>query len=90
MRRAPSFSAPFVSATAALLLERFPGISPAAVLRRLQATADPAPGGAKEYGKGLLNPYRALATAGRPPGHRSRRRSCIRSTRPRSRWPAPA
>ena len=55
-----SFSAPFVAATAALLLERFPGIGPDAVLRRLQATADPAPGGEREYGKGLLNPYRAL------------------------------
>ncbi|MCU7722565.1 type VII secretion-associated serine protease mycosin [Actinoplanes sp. KI2] len=55
-----SFSAPFVSATAALVLERFPGITPAGVLRRLQATADPAPGGPKEYGTGLLNPYRAL------------------------------
>jgi membrane-anchored mycosin MYCP len=55
-----SFSAPFVAATAALLLERFPGIGPDAVLRRLQATADPAPGGEREYGRGLLNPYRAL------------------------------
>ncbi|WP_084598745.1 type VII secretion-associated serine protease mycosin [Actinoplanes subtropicus] len=55
-----SFSAPFVSATAALLLERFPGIGPGEVRRRLQATADPAPGGPKEYGAGLLNPYRAL------------------------------
>ena len=55
-----SFSAPFVAATAALLLQRFPGIGPDAVLRRLQATADPAPGGPNEYGAGLLNPYRAL------------------------------
>ena len=55
-----SFSAPFVSATAALLLERFPGIGPDEVRRRLEATADPAPGGPREYGKGLLNPYRAL------------------------------
>ncbi|MFF5296291.1 type VII secretion-associated serine protease mycosin [Paractinoplanes globisporus] len=55
-----SFSAPFVSATVALLLERFPGLTPAQVLNRLQATADPPPGGRDEYGAGLLNPYRAL------------------------------
>ncbi|WP_127500838.1 type VII secretion-associated serine protease mycosin [Actinoplanes solisilvae] len=60
-----SFSTPFVSATAALLKERFPAITPAQVLRRLTATADPAPGGvgSPEYGAGLLNPYRALTSA---------------------------
>jgi membrane-anchored mycosin MYCP len=57
-----SFAAPFVAATAALLVQRFPGSSPAQVRRRLVATADPAPGGGRsdEYGFGLLNPYRAL------------------------------
>jgi type VII secretion-associated serine protease mycosin len=57
-----SFATPFVAATAALVLERFPGITPAEVARRLIATADPAPGGRRsaEYGNGLLNPYRAL------------------------------
>ncbi|GAA0528208.1 hypothetical protein GCM10010172_06000 [Paractinoplanes ferrugineus] len=57
-----SFSTPFVSATAALILQRFGRLSPDEVLRRLQATADPAPGGARsdEYGAGVLNPYRAL------------------------------
>ncbi|MEU4238449.1 type VII secretion-associated serine protease mycosin [Actinoplanes sp. NPDC026619] len=57
-----SFSAPFVSATAALILQRFPELNPDQVLRRMQATADPAPGGASsdDYGAGLLNPYRAL------------------------------
>jgi subtilisin family serine protease len=57
-----SFAAPFVSATAALILQRFPGSTPAEVFRRLTATVDPAPGGARseEYGVGLLNPYRAL------------------------------
>ncbi|GIM94869.1 type VII secretion-associated serine protease mycosin [Paractinoplanes toevensis] len=57
-----SFSAPFVSAAAALLLQRNPGLTPDQVLQRLQATADPAPGGERspEYGAGLLNPYRAL------------------------------
>jgi membrane-anchored mycosin MYCP len=57
-----SFSAPFVTATVALLEQRFPGITPAEVERRLKATADPAPGGVGDpyYGAGLLNPYRAL------------------------------
>jgi type VII secretion-associated serine protease mycosin len=54
-----SFSAPFVAATPARPLPRFPGIGPAAGLKRLQATADPAPGGPTEYGAGLLNPYPA-------------------------------
>ncbi|MFG1990550.1 type VII secretion-associated serine protease mycosin [Actinoplanes sp. NPDC048988] len=57
-----SFAAPFVSATAALIKQRFPRLSPAGVRQRLIATADPAPGGSvsAEYGFGLLNPYRAL------------------------------
>ncbi|WP_250003559.1 type VII secretion-associated serine protease mycosin [Actinoplanes sp. M2I2] len=67
-----SFATPFVSATAALLKQRFPAITPAQVRQRLIATADPAPGGASsiEYGSGALNPYRALTatlnTRGRP------------------------
>jgi subtilisin family serine protease len=62
VQQGTSFAAPFVSATAALLVQRFPGLSPAQVQRRLVATADPAPGGGRsdEYGFGLLNPYRAL------------------------------
>jgi type VII secretion-associated serine protease mycosin len=57
-----SYAAPYVAATAALLRQRFPGLSPEQVRRRLVATADPAPGGGRsdEYGYGLLNPYRAL------------------------------
>lgn len=57
-----SYAAPFVSATAALIRQRFPGLSPAEVARRLEATADPAPGGhdSEAYGRGILNPYRAL------------------------------
>ncbi|MBL7257775.1 type VII secretion-associated serine protease mycosin [Paractinoplanes lichenicola] len=58
-----SFSAPFVAATAALLKQRFPNITPQGVERRLTATADPAPGGGPrslDYGFGALNPYRAL------------------------------
>ena len=57
-----SFATPFVAATAALLRQRFPTLTPEQVQRRLIATADPAPGGrhSPEYGYGLLNPYRAL------------------------------
>jgi subtilisin family serine protease len=57
-----SYAVPFVAATAALIRQRFPGLSPARVERRLTATADPAPGGGHrdEYGYGLLNPYRAV------------------------------
>jgi membrane-anchored mycosin MYCP len=57
-----SFSAPYVSATAALIKQRFPGATPAEVAFRLTATTDPAPGGrhSQDYGAGLLNPYRAL------------------------------
>jgi type VII secretion-associated serine protease mycosin len=56
-----SYAAPFVAATAALVLHRFGPVSPEQVRRRLVATADPAPGGrGDEYGAGLLNPYRAL------------------------------
>jgi subtilisin family serine protease len=57
-----SFAAPYVSATAALILQRLPTLTPSQVQRRLTATADPAPGGRRsdEYGFGLLNPYRAL------------------------------
>jgi type VII secretion-associated serine protease mycosin len=57
-----SFASPFVAATAALLLQRFPGMTPAQVRRQLIATADPAPGGrhSDEYGYGTVNPYRAL------------------------------
>ncbi|WP_239158633.1 type VII secretion-associated serine protease mycosin [Winogradskya humida] len=57
-----SFATPYVSATAALVKQRFPALSPAQISRRILATADAAPGGAKsdEYGAGILNPYRAL------------------------------
>jgi type VII secretion-associated serine protease mycosin len=55
-----SFAAPFVSATAALIRARWPGLHQADVVRRLLATADPAPGGRAEYGYGVLDPQRAL------------------------------
>ncbi|MFI7545478.1 type VII secretion-associated serine protease mycosin [Actinoplanes sp. NPDC049599] len=57
-----SYAAPFVAATAALVKQRFPALTPAQVARRIFATADPAPGGrrSERYGFGVLNPYRAL------------------------------
>jgi type VII secretion-associated serine protease mycosin len=57
-----SFAVPFVSATAALLIQSRKGISANDVAKRLFATADPAPGapGSEEYGYGVLDPYRAL------------------------------
>ena len=63
-----SFAAPFVSATAALLRERFPRAGAAEITDRLLRSADPAPGGTRspEYGVGLLNPYRALSEEAGP------------------------
>jgi len=57
-----SYATPFVSATAALVKQRFPSLTPGQVARRIVATTDPAPGGARsdEYGYGIVNPYRAL------------------------------
>ena len=57
-----SVAAPFVSATAALIRARWPDLHQADVVRRLLATADPAPGGrpSNEYGYGVLDPMRAL------------------------------
>lgn len=57
-----SFAAPFVSATAALVRERFPKLTAAQVVTRIEATAD-RPGVAvpdKGYGYGIVNPYVAL------------------------------
>ncbi|MEV0902536.1 S8 family serine peptidase [Actinoplanes sp. NPDC049802] len=63
-----SFATPFVTATVALLRERFPRESAAEITRRLLRSVDPAPGGARsdEYGFGLLNPYRALTEEAGP------------------------
>jgi type VII secretion-associated serine protease mycosin len=57
-----SYAAPFVSAAAALLRQYYPTLSAQGVIRRIKATADPAPGGrdSTAYGAGVLNPYRAL------------------------------
>jgi type VII secretion-associated serine protease mycosin len=63
-----SLATPFVAATAALILDRFPDSTPADVAERLRVTADPAPGGRGDgYGAGLLNPYRALTETVTPP-----------------------
>jgi type VII secretion-associated serine protease mycosin len=59
-----SMAAPFVSAAAALVIQKFgPTISARQVAARLTATADPAPGppGSPDYGQGVLNPYRAVS-----------------------------
>lgn len=55
-----SFAAPFVSATAALLLAADPDRTAAEVVDRLRATADPGPGAPAGSGHGIVNPYRAL------------------------------
>jgi subtilisin family serine protease len=55
-----SFAAAFVSASAALVRSRWPALRQAAVVQRLLASADRAPGPVHEYGRGVLNPVRAL------------------------------
>jgi membrane-anchored mycosin MYCP len=73
-----SFATPFVSATAALILSRYPRAQVGDVAARLTGTADPAPDAlpGTQYGYGVLNPYRAVtevpapsrSAAGRHPG----------------------
>ncbi|HEY6738553.1 MAG TPA: S8 family serine peptidase [Actinopolymorphaceae bacterium] len=62
-----SFAAPYVSGVAALILDRFDKkLSPAAVRRRIEVTADAAPGRGqpdKEYGYGVVNPVEAVTAA---------------------------
>jgi subtilisin family serine protease len=57
-----SFATPFVSATAALIRAHRPELRQTEVVRRLLATADPAPATrpSPEYGSGVLNPVRAV------------------------------
>ncbi|MET0495338.1 MAG: type VII secretion-associated serine protease mycosin [Actinoplanes sp.] len=56
-----SFATPMVSATAALMRSAEPGLNADEVARRLLATVDPARGDAAQgYGRGVLNPYRAV------------------------------
>ncbi|GGJ95648.1 hypothetical protein GCM10010123_26890 [Pilimelia anulata] len=59
----PSFAAPYAAATAALVRQRWPRLTADAVVDRLLATADPAPGDPAAYGRGALNPYRAVTEA---------------------------
>lgn len=65
-----SFAVPYVAATAALIRARYPALGQADVVRRLLATADPAPGPrpSAEYGYGVLNPLRALTEVITAPG----------------------
>jgi subtilisin family serine protease len=58
-----SFAAAFVTATAALVRQYHPHLDAEQVVRRIVATADPAPGGPRSagYGAGVVNPYRALS-----------------------------
>lgn len=67
-----SFATPFVSGAAALVRARYPQLTPAQVLARLERTADPAPGGADSaaYGHGIVDPYRAV-TDGTTAGNRA-------------------
>ncbi|MGW0431200.1 type VII secretion-associated serine protease mycosin [Micromonospora sp. NPDC003197] len=55
-------AAPAVSAAAALVRAAHPGLSAVEVQRRLLATANRGPGGSDSagYGRGLLDPYRAV------------------------------
>ncbi|GAA3230607.1 S8 family serine peptidase [Dactylosporangium siamense] len=57
------FATPFVSAAAALIRARTPGLPAKAVAERLYATADPSQGsGAGQgYGRGIVDAYRAVA-----------------------------
>lgn len=65
VRSGTSYAAPIVAATAALIRQYQPELSADDVVRRIIATADPAPGGAHSpaYGSGVVNPHRALTEA---------------------------
>ncbi len=79
-----SFATPFVSATAALVMSRYPKDTLAQITARLEGTATPAPGGTDSgyYGHGVVNPYQAVvagmstasprALPGMPAQHRDR------------------
>ncbi len=57
-----SFATPMVSGVVALMLQRYPGLTPAQVKARLEATADPPLGVIpdKQLGYGVVNPLQAL------------------------------
>lgn len=57
-----SFAAAYVSGVAALVRAYNPGLDAEAVIRRIKATADPAPyANDAQFGAGTVNPYRALS-----------------------------
>jgi membrane-anchored mycosin MYCP len=60
-----SFAVPYVAATVALIRQEFPKLSPDQIADRLYATTDPPPLDAspREYGHGIVDPYRAVAGA---------------------------
>jgi len=60
-----SFAVPYVAATAALVRQEFPHLDPDQVAARIFATTDQPPIGAspKDYGHGIVDPYRAVAGA---------------------------
>ncbi len=57
-----ALAAGFVAGSAALLRERLPAATNSEIIRRLLATATPAPGSPRDaaYGYGIVNPYAAL------------------------------
>lgn len=57
-----SFATPLVTGVVAMILQRYPKLTPAQVKHRLEASADPPAGGTpdKQLGYGIVNPYRAL------------------------------
>jgi membrane-anchored mycosin MYCP len=57
-----SFATPYVTGTVALMLAANPGMTPAQVRSRLEATADPPPASVPDskYGYGIVNPYLAV------------------------------
>jgi subtilisin family serine protease len=63
-----SFAAPYVTAAAALVWSRYPGLTAAQVRQRLYATADRVAAGAPDafYGWGIVNPYAALTSVATP------------------------
>ncbi len=71
-----SFATPFVTGTAALVLAANPGLTPAQIRARIQATADPPPATvpSPQYGRGIVNPYLAI-TSVRDDAHTATRSS---------------
>ncbi|WP_026927992.1 S8 family serine peptidase [Granulicoccus phenolivorans] len=57
-----SYAAPIVSAVVALILEKYPDLTPAQVRQRLESSADPPRAAVpdRQLGYGIVNPYAAL------------------------------